>query len=31
MADLLAIDALSAGYGDSVVLDRVSFALAEGR
>ncbi len=31
MADLLAVEALSAGYGDSVVLDRVSFALAEGR
>ena len=31
MADLLAIDALRAGYGDSVVLDRVSMALAEGR
>ena len=31
MADLLAVEALSAGYGDSVVLDRVSFALAAGR
>jgi branched-chain amino acid transport system ATP-binding protein len=31
MAELLAVEALSAGYGNSEVLDRVSFALAEGR
>jgi branched-chain amino acid transport system ATP-binding protein len=31
MAELLTVAALSAGYGESEVLDRVSFALAEGR
>lgn len=30
MAELLAFDNVSAGYGESVVLDRVSFALQEG-
>ncbi|TAM48339.1 MAG: ABC transporter ATP-binding protein [Burkholderiaceae bacterium] len=30
MAELLAFDHVSAGYGESVVLDRVSFALQEG-
>jgi branched-chain amino acid transport system ATP-binding protein len=31
MAELLDVAALSAGYGDSVVLDSVSFTLAQGR
>ncbi len=31
MAELLAAEALSAGYGDAVVLHRVSFSLAQGR
>jgi branched-chain amino acid transport system ATP-binding protein len=30
MADALRFDGVSAGYGDAVVLDRMSFALAEG-
>jgi len=30
MADLLAVDGIVAGYGDSVVLEDVSFALQEG-
>jgi branched-chain amino acid transport system ATP-binding protein len=30
MAELLALDDVSAGYGESIVLDRVSLALAEG-
>jgi branched-chain amino acid transport system ATP-binding protein len=30
MAELLAVEGVSAGYGDSVVLDDVSFSLAEG-
>jgi len=31
MADLLRVDQLSAGYGEAVVLNGVSFSLAEGR
>ena len=31
MAELLAAEALSAGYGDALVLHRVSFSLAQGR
>ena len=31
MADLLAIDNLSAGYGEAVVLNGVSLSLPEGR
>jgi branched-chain amino acid transport system ATP-binding protein len=30
MAELIAVDGLTAGYGESVVLEDVSFALAEG-
>jgi branched-chain amino acid transport system ATP-binding protein len=30
MAELLAVDGLTAGYGDSIVLEDVSFALGEG-
>jgi hypothetical protein len=31
MPELLVIDMLSAGYGEAVVLNEVSLALAEGR
>jgi branched-chain amino acid transport system ATP-binding protein len=31
MAELLVVDKLVAGYGEAVVLDRVSFSLAEGQ
>src|SRR5688572_16750104 len=31
MAELLVVDNLVAGYGEAVVLDRVSFSLAEGK
>ncbi len=31
MAELLVVDNLIAGYGEAVVLDRVSFSLAEGK
>jgi len=31
MAELLAFDSLSAGYGEAVVLDRLGFSLEEGR
>jgi branched-chain amino acid transport system ATP-binding protein len=31
MADLLRVDNLSAGYGEAVVLDGISFSLAEGQ
>ncbi|NDZ17935.1 ABC transporter ATP-binding protein [Variovorax sp. WS11] len=31
MAEMLAFDALSAGYGNAVVLDRLSFSLNEGQ
>ncbi len=31
MAELLVVDGLVAGYGEAIVLDRVSFTLAEGK
>jgi branched-chain amino acid transport system ATP-binding protein len=31
MSDLLVVDGLVAGYGEAIVLDRVSFSLAEGK